>query len=60
MLGVFHCIQIGTNHWVGVAGDGDNGSYEYFSMRENEFECTDVGYGSTECALRDALVKHVT
>lgn len=30
MVTVFHCIEIFKDHWIGVAGDGDNGSYEFF------------------------------
>lgn len=52
---VFYCIWIGPNHWVGVAGDGDNGAYEHFVMRDGKLTCTDVGYGCTEVALRDIL-----
>lgn len=57
MMSVFHCIQLSECHWVGVAGDGDNGSYEWFSMRSDRFETSDCGYGMTEIALRDVLNK---
>jgi hypothetical protein len=54
---VFHCIQISTTHWVGVAGDGDNGCYEWFSMFGTKMEHSNVGYGETTIALRDVLTK---
>ena len=59
MLSVFHCVQIATAYWVGVAVDGENGSYETFSMRSDRFECSDVGYGYTAVALRCILNKEV-
>ena len=69
MISVFHCIQLAECHWVGVAGDGDNGSYEHFSLKlvrmpdsdfkAWKFECSDVGYGDTAAALRDILIKEV-
>ena len=59
MRDIFHCIQISECHWVGVAGDGANGSYENWSMHHNGLECSDVGYGDTCVALRDILVKEV-
>ncbi len=57
MRDIFHCIQLDLNHWVGVAGDGANGSYENFSLRPDKFECSDCGYGDTAIALRDILAK---
>lgn len=64
MVDIFHCIRVGTNHWVGVAGDGANGSYEHFSLkrgsaRRDFFTCSDKGYGDTSVALRDALNQEV-
>jgi hypothetical protein len=59
MVSVFLCIQLDVNHWVGVAGDGNNGSYEHFSMRDGNLTCSDVGYGDTIIALRDILVSEV-
>jgi len=54
---VFHCIQLFSDTWVGVAGDGGNGCYEYFIWKGGRLECSDCGYGATEWALRDVLVK---
>ncbi len=65
MRDVFHCIELDKDHWVGVAGDGNNGSYESFSVKaERDYdgeiigvksEFSDCGYGMTEVALRDVL-----
>ena len=53
---VFHCLRVGDSHWLGVAGDGNNGSYEWFSMPSTlEFRTSDVGYGDTCIALREIL-----
>lgn len=60
LVHVFHCIQIGTDKWVGVAGDGDNAAYEYFVMDRGRFTCTDCGYGCTDFALRDVLNKEIS
>jgi len=58
MRDIFYCIQIDLNHWIGVAGDGANASYENFSLQPDKFECSDCGYGETAIALRDILAKH--
>lgn len=52
---VYHCIQFDRHCWVGVSGDGDNASYEYFIFRNGALTVSKDGYGSTEVALRDAL-----
>lgn len=58
MRRVFECIHLFTDEWVGVAGDGDNASYEYFIVKKDQPpEFSDVGYGCTATALRDVLVK---
>lgn len=57
LVHVFHCIYLGEQKWIGVAGDGDNGAYEYFVMQKGNFTCSDVGYGDTTKALRDILEK---
>ena len=59
MRKVYYCICIDEGHWVGVAGDGGNASYENFSLKPDGFECSDCGYGDTVVALRDILVKEV-
>ena len=51
---VFHCIRL-WDCWVGVAGDGDNGCYEYFVWKDGKLTTSDVGYGCTDTALRDVL-----
>jgi hypothetical protein len=69
MVDIFHCIQLDANSWVGVAGDGGNGSYEHFALKlvnvpGSDFKawswkCSDVGYGDTLIALRDVLTEEV-
>jgi hypothetical protein len=56
---VFHSIQLGACHWVGVVGDGANGSYEWFSYQSGVVECSDCGFGDSAVALREVLVKFV-
>lgn len=59
---IFHCIQLDSERWVGVAGDGENGCYEYFIFesgnsfpRPGKLTMSDVGYGSVEFALWKVL-----
>lgn len=59
MVDIFHCIQLHTDQWVGVAGDGNNGSYEHFSFKDGKLECSDCGWGSTDIALLEILSKEV-
>ena len=70
MVDIFHCIQLDADSWVGVAGDGGNGSYEHFAlklvttpeapdMKAWSWKCSDVGYGDTLIALRDVLTEEV-
>jgi hypothetical protein len=61
MVTIFHCIQL-DNRWVGVAGDGANGSYEHFVFNEDsgKLTCSDCGYGSTSYALLEILNAEVT
>ena len=59
MVDIFHCINLATNQWVGVAGDGANGCYEYFSYKDGVLECSDCGWGSTDVALLEILTKEV-
>lgn len=55
IITVFHAVCLATDHWVGVAGDGSNGAYEWFSFGPEWFEMSDCGYGDTVVALRDVL-----
>lgn len=57
---IFYCIHLGAGKWCGVAGDGDNGGYDWFVWCNGELKCSDLGYGSTEVALRDVLNQEVT
>ena len=59
MVDIFHCIQLHTDQWVGVAGDGANGSYEHFNYTAGVLECSDCGWGSTDVALVEVLTKEV-
>jgi hypothetical protein len=59
MVDIFHCIQLHTDQWVGVAGDGANGCYEHFSYKSGVLECSDCGWGSTDVALLEILTKEV-
>jgi hypothetical protein len=59
IVGVFHCIKIDRETWIGVAGDGDNGSYEWFRWDAGKFEMSAQGYGSAFTALREILNKEV-
>lgn len=56
---VFHCIHVDADHWVGVAGDGNNGSYEYFVFKDGKLTITDRGFGDTTVALRMVLGQEV-
>lgn len=59
MVDIFHCIQLDIDHWVGVAGDGANASYEHFSYTAGVLECSDQGWGSTDVALLAVLAEEV-
>jgi hypothetical protein len=48
-------IDIGT--FVGVFGDGPNGTYEWFIWEAGQLRTSDKGYGSDCAALRDALIE---
>ena len=52
---VFHAMEIEDRQWVGVFGDGDNGSYEWFYCTPSRVAHSDCGYGSPMAALRDGL-----
>lgn len=56
---VFHCIQLDLEHYVGVAGDGNNGGYEWFVFRDGKLTTSDAGYGWTAYALREVLNQEV-
>jgi hypothetical protein len=54
---LYHCIWLGDDSFCGVFGDGPNGAYEWFMWRDGQLETSDVGYGSTETAMRAVLNK---
>lgn len=60
MVSVFHCVMLDLEHWIGVAGDGDNGSYEYWILKHGQLSTSDCGYGDSAIALRDVLQKEAT
>lgn len=43
---------------IEVVGDPDNASYEWVVRRADEIKHSDVGYGHSSIALRDALVEY--
>lgn len=49
MVDIFHCIQLDTDCWVGVAGDGANGSYEHFCYEAGVLECFGLRLGNDRC-----------
>jgi len=61
---VFHCIPLGFDRWIGVAGDGDNGAYEWFVFNgaedgptrlQDKLTHSDCGFGCTDWALKEVL-----
>jgi hypothetical protein len=57
---VFHCIETYPRCYVGVAGDGDNGGYEWFNFDavNGALITSDCGFGRASVALLDGLKKH--
>lgn len=65
---VFHCIYLGYQRWIGVAGDGDNGCYEWFVFNgaedgptrfQDKLTHSDVGFGCTDNALKEIINQEV-
>jgi hypothetical protein len=65
---VFHCIYLGEQRWIGVAGDGGNGCYEWFvfngaedgpSRLQDRLTHSDCGFGSPEWALKEIVNREV-
>jgi hypothetical protein len=54
---LFYCHHLNEDDRYGVFGDGDNGAYEWFIWRAGELTHSDKGYGQTDIALRDVLLK---
>lgn len=61
---VFHCFQLHTDRWIGVAGDGDNGAYEWFVFNgakdgptrlQDKLKHSDCGFGCTDWALKEII-----
>lgn len=52
---LYHCVWLGDESYCGVFGDGPNGAYESFLWRKGKLQTSDVGYGSPEAAIRNAL-----
>lgn len=59
IVSIFHVVCCYENCYAGVAGDGDNGAYEWFFWDGHRMEISDCGYGCSEWALRDVLTKFV-
>jgi hypothetical protein len=56
IVSVFHSVCFAVDSYAGVAGDGDNGSYEWFvSTPKGGLETSDCGYGDSVFALREVL-----
>ena len=58
-VSVFHCIKIEKEKWVGVVGDGANGSYETFVFDGKRVAVSDKGYGDSTIALLEVLKSEV-
>jgi hypothetical protein len=56
---VFLCLELGTDHWVGVCGDGANGWYEHFTWLRGHFRMSNDSFGSPEFAALRVLEKEV-
>ena len=65
---IFHCIYLGDQRWIGVAGDGDNGSYEWFiyngaedgpTQMQDRLTHSDCGFGCTDYALKAIINQEV-
>ncbi len=65
---VFHCIRLDYDKWIGVAGDGDNGGYEWFiyngaedgpTQPQDRLTHSDCGFGSTDWALKEIINQEV-
>lgn len=57
---LYHWVWLGDAYFCGVFGDGPNGAYEWFIWKERNagnatLQTSDVGFGSTEAALRAVL-----
>lgn len=61
---VFHCISMRDQRWIGVAGDGDNGGYEWFIFNgaedgptrlQDKLTHSDCGFGSCDFALKEVI-----
>lgn len=55
MVSVFSCHQLDPDYFCGVAGDGDNGAYEWFIWHDGKLQTSNCGYGDKVIALRDVL-----
>lgn len=54
---LFRLVELGDDIFCGVFGDGGNATYEWFVWSAGKLETSDSGYGGTDSALRDALIK---
>lgn len=61
LVTVFHVVALfgdaasGLGTFVGVAGDGENGAYEYFFVSPHTVQVSEKGYGDDAIALKAAL-----
>lgn len=54
---LYHSISLDSGLYVGVFGDGPNGSYEWFIWDRGKLRRSDKGYGADCWALRDVLIE---
>lgn len=55
MRHVYYAIWLDSDCIAGVAGDGDNGSYEWF-IYKGKLKTSDCGFGGTAVALKELLM----
>jgi hypothetical protein len=53
----YQSAWIDLNTFIGVFGDGPNGSYEWFIWEAGQLRTSDKGFGSDSAALRDAFIE---
>lgn len=57
LVSVYHVFCFDLDCWAGVAGDGDNGAYEWFISTPGGLEVSDVGWSDCLIALREVVNK---
>jgi hypothetical protein len=57
---VFYFVWLDGDAYCGVAGDGENASYEAFTYKHGRLRITDCSYGCTATALFHALAENAS